>query len=494
MYKTPKKPKSTKFKAVIGVFSVLGLTIVSLGVLMASKSATSKSTDLASQAYSGWSGDVQTGAYQERARRDGINKAGVVPQESSAPITPPQNNTVYVPIVPQQANPPPQNNTVYVPIAPQQANPPPQNNTVYVPIAPQQANPPAETTTTQTSGNTGVTQQTTTTQTSDPAKPTTTVIQGGMGTDKPSSGGGGGDSDTSKPKKPTYRDDGDDGSTANAMACKESIITQFYIRGGQGWAREVMIGTDGKPQWSKAAAFRKVIDLRQNKNALPGEGAIQAYHAHVNPLTGTFLQYLVRDNRFYVKRVPTYKGKIDWTVEARYNWEDYDFGKTQNIPTGGNISGYNMAPTIMEKDGAQYIRYNETLIRDNKTYVNNDLWDKFVNGKKVEESDGKYVQAADLNPTGNPTALPGSGKIQGQSDYVDPNGKVLHQAWYRGNIGYVRDVVIENGVPNFSKATPILSAINLNPKSAEHPSGNPSALGGDGEFEAVSNYINCWSN
>jgi len=137
------------------------------------------------------------------------------------------------------------------------------------------------------------------------------------------------------------------------------------------------------------------------------------------------------------------------------------------------------------KNGSAFSTFKlESLTRGNRIFLNDSTSFSYQDGRLTSSQIGGFRQTADLATQSN--ALPGSGEIQGMSDYVDATGTILHQAWYRGNIGYIRDVPIENGKPNYSKATIAIGVVDLNKK--------PTQLKGTGDFEAVANYISCASN
>ena len=183
---------------------------------------------------------------------------------------------------------------------------------------------------------------------------------------------------------------------------------------------------------------------------------------------------MVRNNVFYVKRIPTEKGKINWSVESQYNWEPYNFQQTQNIPSGGNVQGYEMFHTVTNVDGGRKVTFFEYLTQNGKSYVNKGLTDTFSQGKITDEKDGSFEFLMNQ-----------ATEMQAQADYVDYTGTVLRQNWYQGNIWYKRDVPIENGAPNFAKAPAPLAVRDLNRE--------PNSVKGDGDVEAFGSFISCWS-
>jgi len=71
--------------------------------------------------------------------------------------------------------------------------------------------------------------------------------------------------------------------------------------------------------------------------------------------------------------------------------------------------------------------------------------------------------------------LPGSGDMQAQSGYVI--GQTLHQGFWRGNKGYVREVPVVNGAPGWAQAKAWSAPIELD------------GLPGTGEVESLTAYV-----
>jgi hypothetical protein len=531
-YKQVKKKASVRYRTIMGVFGVLGLSIVSLGILSASQQATQTSTNLESQAYSGWSStprrttQPQAGNSGPSTSGSSGSQTGTSPQSGSntggsRPTNPAPQTTTTGPQTSQTSQPSnTSGGTTASDIAanagtsrPTTTQPQPGTGATIpftgatVPFVGDTISQTGTGTTTGTT--TGSNSNTSGSSTGSSGSSTGSSNSGGGSSNGSSNSGGGSsngssnsggsssngssnsggsssnsgsgsnsNSNGSRPTSSSWRNDGTDGigsAANNEVKCVAPILTQLLIRGGQAWARELTIDpVTGKEQYNGAPDFRMVIDLRKNPQALPGEGKIQAYNAHIHPATGKFVQYLVRNNVFYVKRIPTEKGKINWTVESQYNWEPYNFQQTQNVPTGGNVQAYEMFHIVTNVDGARKVTFFEYLTRNGKRYVNKGLTDTFSQGKITDEKDGSFEFIMNQNP-----------EMQAQADYVDYTGTVLRQNWYQGNIWYKRDVPIENGVPNFAKAPAPLAVRDLNRE--------PNSVKGDGDVEAFGSFISCWS-
>ncbi len=524
MYKNPKKSLSTKFRTVIGVFSILGISIVGLGVLFVTNSLTQAETSLESQAYSGYV--VQNPGLQKQT---GGGKFARLNPITRPPAEPPQTQTSPTqPGSGQPTNPgsgaaPDPGSGTGTPTAPENPKPiielelssnPKPVVELQLPSENQAARPtqsthPGDTipfvgetipfvgeTMTQTGGTPGTptnpTQPSTGTTPSNPTTPS-----------QPSSGTSGSTSGSSN-----NNDDDDNsssGSQASAtsgdayaeMICSNYILTQLFFRNNVAYTRGVPINADGRPQWASAEGMREVINLNQTPNILPGSGPIMAYDAYVNPGTSTFIQTVSRGNKLFIKSVPTKFGLINWTEEAKYPWVEVQ----NDLPNNAVNNAYATSPIIEFRGGDKTLPrvwMDRTIYSGLVGYRNSTYSQVF---KQIHPQD--YRQVVDLAASSkgqlakvvdlatNQRLLPGEGPIQAVSDYVNPQGTILHQSWYRDNIGYTRDVPIANGRPDFANAKVIIHAVNLQAKTDKNPNGNPSALPGTGEIQAAANFISC---
>ena len=272
------------------------------------------------------------------------------------------------------------------------------------------------------------------------------------------------------------------------MNCKEYKLTNVVIRGNVSWVRDVPMDATGKELWGQAQGYWANVDFNKTPNVIPGSGAIQSYDASIDVATSQFRQYFARGGKMYYKSARTDRGLIDWNYEAQQYWHDMKLCTNDNnktdCPAISNVTAYGtvIATVISGSDQNQYNR--EYVKVDGKSYellFNS----KFTNSKWLSSnySDSSFKLQTDLRA--NPGALPGSGDITAQGDYINPKLNILRKDWIRGNVRYKQDVPIINGVQDTSKAGPIVEVQNLNT--------NPSALPGSGEVQALASYVNCKS-
>jgi len=257
----------------------------------------------------------------------------------------------------------------------------------------------------------------------------------------------------------------DNQTKAAYFQCQEYQLTQMYYRGNQGWVRNVPIA-GGRELWNQGEQFRMFMDLNANPNALPGTGDLQAINYRIDDVKGDLQELIIRGGTRYIKWVPTAgkPGTVDWAKEAATSWETKDqgfqgltaYGDFYMIPSSSNANSFYSA--------TRYINGKGQMTTSKGAFRNDD-----------------YKTVIDLNT--NPSAIPGSGPVQAIGDYVSQDNTVLNQVWYRGNIGYMRQVPIRDYKPDYSSATPIQAVVDLNK--------TPNALPGSGDMQATANFISC---
>ena len=264
---------------------------------------------------------------------------------------------------------------------------------------------------------------------------------------------------------------------ASYLPCQQQQLTQMYYRGNQGWVRNVPI-VGGKEQWSQGEAFRMFVDLNANPTAHPGSGEVRDINIGFFKRGKEFDFQMVRgDVAYYRYGQTSATGSIDWNAG---NWQIYGTGYS-----GWQAFG-ELALRTPEVQSARKTLYFRSMYVDNKAYIS-DGYQSYKNGVVHESNNDHAVVKAnktfvfDLNT--NPTAIPGSGPVQAIGDYLSYDETVLNQVWYRGNVGYVRQVPMRDYKPDYSSATPIQAAVDLNK--------NPNALPGSGDMQATANVISC---
>ena len=274
----------------------------------------------------------------------------------------------------------------------------------------------------------------------------------------------------------------DNQADAAYYQCQQYQLTQMYYRGNQGWVRNVPL-VGGKEQWSQGEAFRMFVDLNANPTAHPGSGEVQDI-AFYFPRLGRKTQILMaRGNSFFVKNFPNkVYGTVDWGAEAAKGW----YENSNNFP---NVQAFGFIAILESTETMDKTHFYSTLYQDNKGYTAYGYAREIFESGTVKSSDFNNTHLPDVTKTlvvdlsSNPTAIPGSGPVQAIGDYVSQDNTVLNQVWYRGNIGYMRQVPIRDYKPDYSSATPIQAAVDLNK--------NPNALPGYGDMQATTNFISC---
>lgn len=272
------------------------------------------------------------------------------------------------------------------------------------------------------------------------------------------------------------------------MNCKEYKLTNVVIRGNVSWVREVPMDATGKELWAQASGYWSNIDFNKTPNIFPGSGEIQSYDSGVDVATSQFMQLLVRGGTIYSKQIRTDRGLIDWNKEAQQRWSTTSLCSNKNnktdCPPTSNITVYGILRSTVVS-GSDQTQYNTEYVKaDGKSYAL--LFDaKYTNSKwqSSNYNERSFELITDLRS--NPGALPGSGDITAQGDYVNPKLNILRKDWIRGNVRYKQDVPIVNGVPDSKNAGPIVEVQNLNK--------NPGALPGSGAVQALASYVSCKS-
>ena len=415
-------------KKTMALFGVLGASIVALGVLYVSLSAADMKTQTASQAY---------------LVDDPYDRAGEITAEEARRVH--TNNA---------------------------------NSTSDILRERALGTNPTQSGTTNTSGNTGDSQSTSDVLRDKAIREAQERKNGSSTNTGGSSDNSGSNSGSSRPRSttPSY--------PSTPMACREYELLQTYMRNNVSYVRTVPI-VNGKEVWSSAGGYWSNLDLNKNPGFMPGSGDVQAYHGQINPITSVFTQYVVRGSTIYTKSVATNKGMIDWKKEAETQWFTTKLAPAFGFPQDGWITAYGEYFTVTG-DATKTLRYFQYLKRDAKSYANDTMSFTYVNNQLQLDKTvgGKFNMVADLRA--NPSALPGSGEIVAQGDYVNPFLNVLRQDWVRGDVRYKRDVPIENGVPNFAKAGAPVAVQEIS-KVVQN------VLPGSGPMQTLTSYFICKS-
>ncbi len=269
----------------------------------------------------------------------------------------------------------------------------------------------------------------------------------------------------------------DNQTQAAYLPCQQQQLTQMYYRGNQGWVRNVPV-VGGKEQWSQGEPFRMFVDLTANPTAHPGSGEVRDVSVNFFKRGNEFDFQMVRGDVAYYKFGKTLStGSIDWNGG---NWES----------KGTGYSGWQafeeFALRKPEGGSDRKTLFFRSMYIDNKSYIS-DGYQAYKNDVVVYSNNDVSIALAkktfmfDLNL--NPSIIPGTGPVQAIGDYVNYDETVLNQLWYRGNVGYMRQVPIRDYKPDYSSGTPIQAVVDLNK--------NPGALPGSGEMQATANFFSC---
>jgi hypothetical protein len=269
--------------------------------------------------------------------------------------------------------------------------------------------------------------------------------------------------------------------SAATFQCQEYQLTQMYYRGNQGWVRNVPI-SEGKEQWSKSEPFRMFVDLNVSPSDHPGSGEVKDISYRFYSAGQKTELSMVRGGSFFVKVFSNQTiGVVDWSTESKTGW----ITVSDSFP---DVQAYGSVSIRQNAGDNQVTHFYDTLYQGNKGYLGygyirfSPLLDDIV-----ERNNAEYLPklqkslVIDLNT--NPSAIPGSGSVQAIGDYVSQDNTVLNQTWYRGNIGYMRQVPVRDFKPDYKSATPIQVVVDLKT--------SPTALPGSGEMQANANFINC---
>lgn len=470
----PKKNRS--LRTITGVFFTLAMLIVGLAVVSISKNATQQVTSTATQAYGGYkkldAGELKlisaASSKNPDPRPDTSKNPDPKPADTSKNRDP-QTDT--------SKNPDPKPDTSKNPDPDMSKNPDPVKTGDTIPFTGDSI--PLTGDTIPFEGDTIPFTGDTISQ--NPQQPTGDLPTSGGSSMGQSNNSGGSSSNSNKDKDDSKKQDPAKVSFT-PMQCKEHEVLNVYFRNNIGYARVIPMDNNGIELKDKATDYWEVLDLNKNPTWMAGKGDVQAYHAYIHPRTSDFVQYLVRNQKLYVKVSKTNKGLIDWDQEARTPWiERNDFGPAKKAPGPRDVTAFGTYFFVL--GGAdKTVHMREYIQKAGKSYYNDTVTVTYNSANQYVSSNyGEYREIADFNA--NPNWLPGEGFVTGQGDYIDPFGKYLYQDYWRGSTRYQRAIPLINGNPDYSKAgRETLKAVQ-----------NVNDIKGSGPIQAMTNYVVCKS-
>lgn len=207
-------------------------------------------------------------------------------------------------------------------------------------------------------------------------------------------------------------------------------LVQVVWRGNEKWTRRVPLNADRSPNFNAARTWVK----EQRVGELPGSGDVQSYQSTTFP-NRTIQESVWRNNQGFHRTIPlNVGGEPDWSRAS---------GWTGPLAASGLPgAGSNQAQD-------DYVYPNQAHLMQSVWRGDQGFWRTvpFLNGSP------NWGAASAWSAPIPVSANPGAGSLQTLDAIVYPNGATLMQSIWRGDQGYWRTVPIVNGAPNFGAAS-----------------------------------------